>query len=268
MASEPPTEEQALRAAYQATRALLRVNDTASAQRVVLRLCEKVGARVVSADDEGATALPIDVAVDSVEPLLLAAESHEVEQLVARYVVPAVTDARLVARFAARREMLTTDATRDPLTGIWNRRSMELAINRAGPEDVVALVDLDHFKRVNDTYGHAVGDEVLTRFAAFLRNGLRGSDTVGRLGGEEFVVLFAATPLKGAAHKLEILRAQWADEAPHGTTFSAGVSAVPTAAECGREPPGQVALGLADALMYQAKSRGRNMIEVEQIADA
>lgn len=273
VAIEPLREEQALRAAYQATRALLRANDPAAAQRIIVRLCNKLGAHVVSADEDHAVPLPIDISVDGADPILLAADSDHVEGLVARYVVPAVNDARLVARFATSREMLTVDATRDPLTGIWNRRSMEMAINRAMAGDCIALVDLDRFKRVNDTYGHAAGDEVLSTFAEFLRDGLADIDTVGRLGGEEFVVLFPETDLAAAVEQMQDLRSRWVVAAPYGSTFSAGVASVPTPEESSGERPGQIALAIADALMYQAKSRGRNMVvghgdEAVPLADA
>ena len=263
VATEPLREEQALRAAYQATRAILRAKDSESAQRVIVRLCTKLGAHVVAADDDTGLPLPIDISVDGADPILLAADSDHVEGLVARYVVPAVNDARLVARFAASREMLTVDATRDALTGIWNRRSMQMAINRAIVGDCIALVDLDRFKQVNDTHGHAAGDEVLSVFADFLRRGLADIDAVGRLGGEEFVVLFPETALADAEEQMQDLCVRWAASAPYGSTFSAGVASVPSEQECSGERPGQMALAMADALMYEAKSRGRNRVVVQ-----
>ncbi|MDQ1250352.1 MAG: hypothetical protein QG597_4731 [Actinomycetota bacterium] len=259
-AAEPPTDDQALRAAYQATRALLRTKDTDSAQAIIVRLCEQMGARVVPADGNETATLPIDISLDGGEPRVLAADSAAVQRLVSRFVVPAVNDARLMVRHRNSRDSLTTDATRDALTGLWNRRSLELALNRAAAGDSIALVDLDHFKRVNDTFGHAAGDEVLSTFARFVRRRLRHLDIVGRLGGEEFVIIYPDAPLAEAAQWLCQVRAEWASEAPYATTFSAGVASVPGEDETSGERPGQVALALADALMYQAKTAGRNRV--------
>ncbi len=97
----------------------------------------------------------------------------------------------------ALREKLRTQALRDPLTGLANRAALELRADqelarRTGTLDGLTLlfVDLDGFKAINDTYGHAVGDEVLVQLAARLRGAVRDSDMVARLGGDEFIVLF------------------------------------------------------------------------------
>lgn len=267
-ATVPPPDDAALRAAYQATRALLRARDSESAQAIINRLCEQMGARVVPAEGNEAASLPIDITLDNGDPMVLAAESPEVQRLVSRFVVPAVSDARLLVRHSNSREVLTVDATRDALTGLWNRRSLELAINRATSGDALALVDLDHFKQVNDTFGHAAGDEVLATFAQFVRRRLRHLDIIGRLGGEEFVIIFPETPLAEAAERLCEVRSEWAIDAPYGTTFSAGVARVPGADDTRKERPGQLALALADTLMYEAKSSGRNRVCREDVDDA
>jgi diguanylate cyclase (GGDEF)-like protein len=141
---------------------------------------------------------------------------------------------------------------RDPLTGLANRRALEAVLARLGPGDAVVLVDLDHFKHVNDTHGHAEGDRLLVAFAMFLRLMARAGDTVGRWGGEEFLVV-----LRGAGDQtgpfLERVQQAWRDRQPP-VTFSAGVSlASPTT-------PAQQVLDEADAALYQAKRLGRDRV--------
>ena len=263
-AAEPPTDEQALRVAYQATRALLRATDSSSAQTIIVRLCERMGARVVPAEGNDAATLPIDISLDGNDPMVLSTDSATVARLVSRFVVPAVADARLMVRARNSQVMLTNDATRDALTGLWNRRSLELAINRANFGDTLVLIDLDHFKAVNDTYGHAAGDEVLATFASFARRRLRHLDIIGRLGGEEFVILLPETGVPDASQIMCRLRSEWSASAPYGTTFSAGVAAVPEDQHTEGQRPGQVALALADILMYTAKTRGRDRIVTQE----
>lgn len=265
-APESSTDGQALRLAYQATRALLRASDSESAQDIIVRLCEGMGAQVVPAEGNEMAVLPIDVSLDGDQPLVLTSDEPAVQRLVSKFVVPALADARLLLRARNSQQMLTKDATRDALTGLWNRRSLELAINRASHRDSLAVVDLDHFKAVNDTHGHAAGDEVLSTFAAFVRRRLRHLDIIGRLGGEEFVVIFPDTTVQEASRIVSRLRSEWAPVAPYNTTFSAGVAAVPEEHQTGGQRAGQMALALADQLMYQAKTGGRNRV-VTQDAD-
>jgi two-component system cell cycle response regulator len=156
----------------------------------------------------------------------------------------------------------------DPLTGVLNRLSFsEVFVRnsafmaRAGGDMSVALIDLDHFKSVNDTHGHAMGDEVLRRTAALMDASLRKSDACGRWGGEEFVLLFPGTTCAGAAKSLEgiaddlhkISFTSAAGKTFH-VTFSAGVSPV------GSGENMEAAVAAADALLYRAKHLGRNRI--------
>ena len=263
--ASPPSqadEVAALRAAYAATRALMKTNHPGAAQAIIDRLCATLGAEIVSADSAHDDVLPINVTIDAGEPRLLVASDPEVRRQISRYVVPALADARLVAHRKQSEELLTEDATRDPLTGLWNRRSLELAIHAAKVGDCIAMLDLDHFKRVNDTFGHGEGDLVLSAFASFLGRRLRHMDIFGRLGGEEFVIIFTETQLRDTCEILCRLRQQWAETAPHGTTFSAGVATVgpvtPDAVSAGA-----AALSRADALMYRAKAAGRNVVWCE-----
>jgi diguanylate cyclase (GGDEF)-like protein len=155
---------------------------------------------------------------------------------------------------------------RDPLTGLLNRRGMAQALDaeaqrlqRQRAPGAVLMLDIDHFKRVNDTHGHAAGDAVIVAVAVLLRTQLRQVDRMARMGGEEFAALLVAAPL-AEAHAVaervraatEVLQVPWNGRALR-VTISIGVAALP-------EPPGTLAEGLqrADAELYAAKARGRN----------
>jgi diguanylate cyclase (GGDEF)-like protein len=156
-------------------------------------------------------------------------------------------------------------ATRDELTGLPNRRSMmgllqEHALLRArgGLPFYVAMVDLDHFKDVNDTWGHAVGDEALRAFATQARTVLRNTDVIGRWGGEEFLLVLPESPPGEPTVGVERLRARLANLVPCPSApelrirFSAGFTRYAEG-----EPIGQ-AIERADRALYVAKAEGRN----------
>ncbi|MBL8326215.1 MAG: GGDEF domain-containing protein [Rubrivivax sp.] len=151
---------------------------------------------------------------------------------------------------------------RDPLTGLFNRRAMNEALQRAWlrhrrtHESLAALViDLDRFKRINDSAGHAAGDAVLVRVASVLQAQLRAEDVLGRAGGEEFWLVLPATPLDHALQLAERLRSG-VEAAALGTTCSIGVAlAAPNDADVGQ------IVARADAALYRAKDAGRNRVE-------
>jgi len=156
-------------------------------------------------------------------------------------------------------------ATRDELTGLTNRRAAlermraDLAVRgRPDPLMSLALIDIDHFKRVNDTLGHAAGDGVLRRFAELGQSVVRAGDVLARWGGEEFLLVMPATAGPQALAALERLRnhlhlASFDDVAPGlRVTFSAGV------AECAGTGDLEAAIERADVAMYRAKNAGRD----------
>jgi diguanylate cyclase (GGDEF)-like protein len=149
---------------------------------------------------------------------------------------------------------LTQQAETDPLTGLSNRRALELALDGLHPGDVVWVLDLDHFKRVNDAGGHQHGDAVLVDFARTLRAAARAGDVVARFGGEEFVLVLRGEKGGSAAESvLGRVRALWPQLHP-SITWSAGV--------CTHQP-GRTAddtLADADAALYRAKRAGRNRV--------
>ena len=172
-----------------------------------------------------------------------------------------------VAAFQDVRE-LTRKSQVDALTGLANRVSLSqlfvrerLLSERAGKQLGVCIIDIDHFKAVNDTHGHAVGDKVLTRVARAIVEALRRTDVVGRWGGEEFVVLLPSSQtdgLRAALDKaLEAVRResfQGKDHEAFRVTFSAGA----VLAQTGENLESSVTR--ADALLYSAKREGRNRI--------
>ncbi|RZJ15573.1 MAG: GGDEF domain-containing protein [Acidovorax sp.] len=163
---------------------------------------------------------------------------------------------------------LDLQARTDVLTGLLNRRGFEtqmafaLALARRGARPLSLItVDVDHFKRVNDTFGHEAGDEVLRRLARTLEIRLRNSDVVARLGGEEFVALLPDTDLTGAraiAESLVVAMAEQQDPVVGQITVSAGVASVR-----GPEDTSASVLRRADAALYEAKGQGRNRVCVE-----
>lgn len=172
-----------------------------------------------------------------------------------------------------RLEMIQDDIFRDPMTNLYNRRFLENEMprlvsfhQRHDQKLVVGILDIDHFKRVNDTHGHLIGDIILERFAQRVQEAVRASDYVVRFGGEEIVVILTNSDIMGAKTTLERLLA-WLDEQPlyenpekdlkiH-ISFSAGLSEFPTHAD---DPNGL--LKQADVALYAAKSGGRRQVRL------
>ena len=161
-------------------------------------------------------------------------------------------------------------ASRDPLTGCFNRRVFYKYFEKAfvdshelGTELCCVMVDIDNFKRVNDQFGHAVGDQAIQAVASCLSGGLRLSDTIGRYGGEEFCLIFPRTTLAEASNLAERLRSQVQTEAGARVrtasdlviTVSCGVSSTGFAARTPLELIDQ-----ADKALYAAKEGGRNCV--------
>jgi diguanylate cyclase (GGDEF)-like protein/PAS domain S-box-containing protein len=161
------------------------------------------------------------------------------------------------------------EADRDPLTGLANRRYLDRMLahcledlGRSGQPLCLIMADLDHFKQINDTWGHAVGDRALIGFAATIQNQCRSMDLVARYGGEEFVVLLPGRRLETAVQIAERLRTSAARATPEELggrllTASFGVA---------EARPGETAsmvLGRVDAALYRAKSLGRDRVEVD-----
>jgi diguanylate cyclase (GGDEF)-like protein len=164
------------------------------------------------------------------------------------------------------RAELTDHAVRDGHTGVFNRRHHTPVLDAqvqqataAGEPLAVVLIDVDHFKSVNDRYGHAVGDQMLIDLARGLAGAARRTDTVARYGGEEFVVIMPGTDARAAAGFAEQWRRRCAactytPQGPLQVTFSAGVAQLPAGSRH------EDLLRLADEALYEAKRAGRNRI--------
>jgi len=168
-----------------------------------------------------------------------------------------------------RADELGRHANQDPLTGLWNRRYLDgrlaaLFADRHAPNRAlcIAACDIDHFKSINDRFGHATGDAVLVRVARLLTGGTRPSDLVARIGGEEFMLVFPDSDIAATAAACERLRVAialhpWAEMSPDlAVTISIGVTC------CGAAADLPAALRQADELLYQAKQNGRNLVRV------
>jgi diguanylate cyclase (GGDEF)-like protein len=162
----------------------------------------------------------------------------------------AVEGGRVLERLAHAETLLERSRT-DPLTGLGNRLVLDAALASSRPGDTVLLLDLDHFKSVNDRFGHGVGDEVLVQFAGVLRRTMRTGQVLTRYGGEEFALVIHTLPADGLLRHLATVRREWAATSPL-TTYSCGV-AVQAADETGAQ-----ALARADRAMYRAKDQGRD----------
>ncbi|MFW6155073.1 MAG: GGDEF domain-containing protein [Planctomycetota bacterium] len=177
---------------------------------------------------------------------------------------------KLQAELVEARDSLHYQATRDALTGLWNRRAILKLLDdeldraaRDGHPVAVIMGDLDFFKRINDAYGHAAGDEVLREAAARMGGALRAYDQLGRYGGEEFLVVLPGCRADDAVPLAERIRTTVAGE-PVGWegfslpfTVSLGIATTET-------PDGLDAEGLicrADAALYRAKQTGRNRVK-------
>lgn len=167
-------------------------------------------------------------------------------------------------------ERLQERAMRDPLTGLYNRRYLDETVprelaraKRDGYPLCLAMIDLDHFKQVNDTYGHMAGDQVLQQLGRMLKSRAREGDVPCRYGGEEFVLLMPGMSMQAALPRAEEWRALFeAQPIRHGqleiaVTMSVGLAAYPETANTADE-----LMQKADEALYRAKNAGRNRVEV------
>jgi diguanylate cyclase (GGDEF)-like protein len=203
--------------------------------------------------------------------LTVQGKAYDSSAQLAMFLVSAVVSGLVAFVFASRTEKQRRElemlATMDSLTGVPNRRAMEQELKIAVEEFRrdraafgLAMLDLDHFKRINDEHGHETGDEVLIAFADLVRRSTRKVDRCFRFGGEEFVLLMPATSI-AALHAVDAnLRSRVANELScHGraVTVSIGAAALRPGEDW------QAWLARADAALYQAKNEGRNRTVVD-----
>jgi len=158
----------------------------------------------------------------------------------------------------------------DSLTGLYNKRAimhklgerMKLA-RRYGEQLSLIMLDIDHFKKVNDRYGHIVGDDVLEKCATLVRQNIRDANTLGRYGGEEFIIVLPHTDLSSALDVAEWIRktietAKMTDS--QGSVFGITISQGLASYKSGEDEHSLIAR--ADAALYAAKEKGRNRVEI------
>lgn len=177
------------------------------------------------------------------------------------FLLVTVRIAGLVGRIESQARRLTVLVHQDPLTGLANRRRLDERMNEAmtraavtGDTVFVALLDLDHFKRYNDTFGHPAGDELLEQAATLWRANLRSEDLLARYGGEEFCLLLTGHTIEAATRVVDRLLAV----TPFEQTFSAGLTRWN-----GTESPHEL-LARADQLLYASKEAGRARVTSDQ----
>jgi diguanylate cyclase (GGDEF)-like protein len=191
----------------------------------------------------------------------LGADDFMAKPILPDHLISAVTNR------AERSRILRSLMVRDSLTGLYNhtttKERLEVEIIRAQRDKrplALALLDLDHFKQVNDTYGHPTGDWVLKSLARLLQQRLRRNDIIGRYGGEEFAVVLPDTDGRAAVKVLDEIRAglsqirQRSGEHEFTVTFSGGVASFP------HYPEAIQLTNAADQALYAAKHAGRNRV--------
>jgi diguanylate cyclase (GGDEF)-like protein len=212
-------------------------------------------------------------------PLLAHGEAHGLLHLAGteadeRFALNVASQIALAMANVKLRESLQVQAVRDPLTGLYNRRFLEQALDRelrraarAGTPVGVLMADIDFFKRINDTSGHAAGDEVLKELGRFFTEHLRPYDVACRFGGEEFTLILPGSSLENAVRHGERLREAVRELAPsfEGRTIgpvslSLGVAVFPEDGETA-----EALIAAADAALYEAKSRGRNRVVARRL---
>jgi diguanylate cyclase (GGDEF)-like protein len=175
---------------------------------------------------------------------------------------------RLALRMRDLQIQLHENSIRDELTGLYNRRQIQTeldrhceAARRYGEIFSVAMIDIDFFKRINDSHGHTMGDTILQQMSEYFSGRMRKTDILARFGGEEFLILLHATPLPQAGLALESLRTGMAnrrfgtDEVVVNVTFSAGVACWSTALSSAND-----LIKKADEGLYASKQAGRNRV--------
>ncbi|MEJ1392387.1 MAG: GGDEF domain-containing protein, partial [Candidatus Sedimenticola sp. (ex Thyasira tokunagai)] len=176
-------------------------------------------------------------------------------------------------------DQVRQQASTDPLTGLSNRKvffetleeTIAAATEEAGADFCLVMLDIDHFKNVNDTHGHLVGDKVIRFVADTLKKNTKGRDTAARYGGEEFTLLLPQTQTTGAVALSESIRNTIADTSLVHSKNKTPIGQVTISAGVALFRPGDTPTELierADNALYYAKKHGRNQVVIESAVDS
>ena len=248
---------------------------------IIIWAAFRLGQREVTLASTAACSVAIWYTVQGRGPFALASLNETLLLLLA-FVSTVVTTGLVLSAVVAQRSRATEalqralrdlaeQAIRDPMTGLHNRRFLReflarelIRAKRSGIGLAVIMMDLDHFKRINDTFGHDAGDLVLTEVAAMLKKSIRGSDMVCRFGGEEFVLVLTDATRASASRRCEEIRAAiWQLEPTYrghalgNPTASFGVALFPDHAA-----DADSLINASDEALYQAKYAGRDRIVI------
>ncbi|WP_434704894.1 GGDEF domain-containing protein [Pseudomonas sp. Z1-12] len=191
----------------------------------------------------------------------LSEEGLQIAEAVAEQTALALANGRM-------RQVLETQSIKDPLTGLYNRRFMDETLNRElarsernGSCLSVVMMDLDNFKQLNDSYGHAAGDAVLRAVSALIVQSMRSSDIACRFGGEELIIILPECTLKDAASRAEAIRTSLEEMSltDHGQTFTVTASFGVSSTETSKADQASL-LKAADSALYAAKRLGKNRV--------
>lgn len=243
-----------------AARSLLRAEAVEEAVGVVIELVRDLGGATVPARLDDGEALPIDCSFGHGEPLLPRADSVLARLRIERLLPEVLDDARVAIGRLRQRDDFAELSNTDPLTGLLNRRAVDKLLTRLRPDDALVVIDIDHFKDINDLWGHAVGDDVLITFARAMRSQSRQGDQFGRLGGDELLAVLSGAGHAGVTSFLHRLNETWATARQHEVTYSAGAALV-------AHRSGPETLAAADKALYSAKASGRNRHNVDATRD-
>ncbi|MCU1395462.1 MAG: hypothetical protein JWM34_3890 [Ilumatobacteraceae bacterium] len=209
-----------------AVRRLIRVTSEEEVVGVLIDAVRDLGGTVISAQHRRASTLPIDLSFGIGEPLLADVADPVSHRRLQQHLQALRDDAALaIARVALENNVDDVNAT-DPLTGLGNWNATMQALGRLVPGDAIALFELENLKQINDYYGVETGDQVILGFARTVRRAARAADSVGRVGGTEFVWLLRGSTLIGAESALARLRDLWSQDRPYPVTYAAGLALV------------------------------------------
>lgn len=240
-----------------AVRRLMRVTSEEEVVGVLMDAVRDLGGTVISAHHQRSSTLAIDLSFGIGEPMLADVPDPAMYSRLRYALQSLVDDAGLaIERIALAPEVDPKNAT-DVLTGLGNWNATMQALSRMVPGDAIALFELENLKHINDYFGPPTGDQVILSFARTVRRAARTADSVGRVGGTEFVWLLGGSSLVGAESALARLRSMWEQDRPHPVTYAAGLALV------GAAGPNEAYMH-ADVAVQNAKNSGTNQTMVSR----